>query len=655
MALEQTPTLALAVSNLRAGRLVASRQGFAEAFEIARRTRDPIGMAEAALGLGGMWVHEHRTFEERQGYLAKIEMARDAVRDLSPELLARLDVRYGVELVYVGKGSEQMVREAIERVRSSNDPAAEAEALSLLHHVILSPERGTERFIVAEQLMAAAARSGNEYYGALALMWHTVDLFMSGSPFAERELEALRIRSARAENLAIAFIVATLDVTLAIRSGNLTRAEELAGAAFSLGIECGDADAEAFLGGQLLCCRWLQGNSGELLAAGRRLQNSPSVHFANPLFSAAVAVMAAETGKIDESRRAIALTRAMLNMPRIAGVSSVQLSTYFALGEAAAILGDRVTARLVLEYLEPFAELPITGSLAVSCFGSTWRSIALAHRTLGNIDSAVDGWRRAIDNNIRFGHLPMVAVCLAELAEVLVDEGRDADGEAVKQLSEAIRIGTICGLSFRVERWQHLLNTVTDMRSPGGPLPSGENSGSLQRTADGWTIVCSLGSATVLLRKGMEHLAVLLQSPGRSVSIAELVGVAGGPRQLVLDTQAQHDLRNRVRDLQAELDEAGISSDSTASAAARAELDCIADEVERSTGLFRRSRAFVDDSERARTAVQKSIRRVLDEIEAQAPVLGGELRTAIRTGSRCTFVPSESLPARWVFRRADPQ
>jgi hypothetical protein len=365
--------------------------------------------------------------------------------------------------------------------------------------------------------------------------------------------------------------------------------------------------------------------------------------------------MAAETGKIDESQRAIALTWAMLNMPPIAGVSSVQLSTYFALGEAAAILGDRVTARLVLEYLEPFAELPITGSLAVSCFGSTWRSIALAHRTLGNVDSAINGWRLAIDNNIRIGHLPMVAICRAELAQILVDEVCDDDGEAVKQLSEAIRIGTVCGLSLRVEGWQNSINTTIGLRPPLGPLSITDRSGSLQRTSEGWTIVCVLGSAVVSLRKGMEHLAVLLQSPGTSISIAELVGATAAPRQLVLDAQAQSNLRIRVRDLQSELDEALVLSDPTTSAAVRSELDCIADEVERSTGLFGRSRAFVDDSERARTAVQKSIKRVLDEIEAQAPVLGGELRKAIRTGSRCTFVPSETLPARWVLHRADPQ
>jgi hypothetical protein len=647
----QSPLLRLATENLRAGRLVASRKTFSEAFDAARIANDRIGMAEAALGLGGMWVQEHRTFEEREGFLVKLEIAREAVTDLSPELLARLDVRYGAELLYVGKGSEQSVWEAIERVRAFGNPSAEAEALSLLHHLLLSPHRDKERFAVSEQLVAAATRSGDDYFGALALMWHTIDLFMSGSIFAERELEALRARCHSAKNLAIGFIVATLDVTVAIRSGNLERAEELAGTAFSVGVECGDADADAFFAGQLLCCRWLRGNAEELLSAARRMQRSPSVHFSNPLFHAAVAALAAERGEIDEARRAIAVTCGMLTMPKAAGVSSVQLTTYFALGEAAAILHDRDTAQIVLTYLQPLASLPVTGSLAVSCFGSTWRSIALAHCTLGSFEFAVEAWRRAIDDNVRFGHLPMVAICRAELAQVLVEEALDADNEATNQLTEAIRIGSACGLTPRVDKWQIKLNSLVTAASPTGEGPNPESQGILQCSSNGWAILCSLGNAFVPLRKGMEHLAMLLQHPGKSISIEELVGVTVGSPHAVLDSQTQTELRAKVRDLQSDLDDALERSNAGAAVGLRAELDRIADEVERSTALFGRSRVFVDDAERARTAVQKSIRRVFDEVEQQAPALGVELRKSIRTGSRCSFVPSDAFPALWVLRR----
>jgi hypothetical protein len=43
------------------GDLVASRRWFDEAYRAAERAGDGNAMAPAALGLGGRWVHEHRT------------------------------------------------------------------------------------------------------------------------------------------------------------------------------------------------------------------------------------------------------------------------------------------------------------------------------------------------------------------------------------------------------------------------------------------------------------------------------------------------------------------------------------------------------------------------------------------------------------------
>src|SRR5271166_230814 len=43
------------------GDLVASRQSFERAYQLAERTGDTDGMARAALGLAGLWVSERRT------------------------------------------------------------------------------------------------------------------------------------------------------------------------------------------------------------------------------------------------------------------------------------------------------------------------------------------------------------------------------------------------------------------------------------------------------------------------------------------------------------------------------------------------------------------------------------------------------------------
>ena len=50
---------------LEAGRLADARVAFWDGAERADRTDDPTALADAALGLGGIWVHEHRTALER--------------------------------------------------------------------------------------------------------------------------------------------------------------------------------------------------------------------------------------------------------------------------------------------------------------------------------------------------------------------------------------------------------------------------------------------------------------------------------------------------------------------------------------------------------------------------------------------------------------
>jgi tetratricopeptide (TPR) repeat protein len=643
--------LGMAIVALRSGRLRESRELFRELFREAHQQGDPIEAAHAALGLGGMWVHEHRAFDEREGFLATLQIARTGVANLDPLLVARLDVRLGAELVYVGKGTTQQVYDAVERIGEFGDAHAEAEALSLLFHLLLAPERTEERSIAAERMIAAAARANDPYFSTLAMMWHTVGLFMSGSPFAHRELESLRLRCAAIQNVAISFIVATLDVTLALRCGDIKRTEELASTAFSLGVECGDVDAEAFFGGQLLCARWIQGTSTELLSAGRRLQTSPDVHFANPLFSAAVAVMAAEAGELDEARRAVAHASSILKFPAVAGVSSVRLSSFFALGEAAAVLEDRTAAAFVLEQLLPFADLPITGSLGVSCFGSTWRSIAVAQRTLGDEDDAIKSLRNAKADNERFGHQPMIAICYAELGELLLKSSDESErDEAIVCLAEAIRIGTTCQLSGRVPGWRMLLDREVLVRSLRDDLPKSDNAGSLHRASDNWTIVCALGSAVVPARRGMEHLSMLLLNPLVEVSVAQLIGSPVALSQPIFDDDAKIALGKHVRRLQGELEEAKMTANISAAEKIETELERMVELVEQSSGLFGRSRNFNDEAERGRTAVQKSLRRAISEIEKQSPALGQEISRSIRTGFNCSFVPTDHMPVHWVLR-----
>ena len=79
----------------------------------------------------------------------------------------------------------------------------------------------------------------------------------------------------------------------------------------------------------------------------------------------------------------------------------------------------------------------------------------------------------------------------------------------------------------------------------------------------------------------------------------------------------------------------------------RAELDTLVDQLEAALGLHHRPRRFVDQAERARTAVRKAIKRAIDELDSADPVVGHLLRSSITTGSTCVHAPDPDTPVRW--------
>ena len=116
----------------------------------------------------------------------------------------------------------------------------------------------------------------------------------------------------------------------------------------------------------------------------------------------------------------------------------------------------------------------------------------------------------------------------------------------------------------------------------------------------------------------MRHLARLLASPSRDIAATELAG--GGietSRQEVVDREALASYGHRIEELRLELDEADADADIERSGRLRVELDQLVEHVEASMGLGTRSCTFVDTSERARTAVQKAIRRAIDGVSCR--------------------------------------
>jgi hypothetical protein len=140
----------------------------------------------------------------------------------------------------------------------------------------------------------------------------------------------------------------------------------------------------------------------------------------------------------------------------------------------------------------------------------------------------------------------------------------------------------------------------------------------------------------------MTHLAVLLANPRREILAAELaaglsaLGAAGegGPAYPVLDQAAITEYRNRLKRLNAGLDQREPGDEE-----ARAERDWLVAQLASAAGFGGRVRSFPDQGERARVAVGKAIRRALARISEADPILGDHLRQTVHTGVRCSYWP----------------
>lgn len=120
-----------------------------------------------------------------------------------------------------------------------------------------------------------------------------------------------------------------------------------------------------------------------------------------------------------------------------------------------------------------------------------------------------------------------------------------------------------------------------------------------------------------------------------------------------LDARARREYRQRIMELQAELDDADQMADIDRAAKARLELDAIVDQLRQATGLGGRDRPVGSSNERARINVARSIRRAIAAIERVAPSAGAHLRVSVRTGHWCRYEPDPAANISWTVAVGD--
>lgn len=155
-------------------------------------------------------------------------------------------------------------------------------------------------------------------------------------------------------------------------------------------------------------------------------------------------------------------------------------------------------------------------------------------------------------------------------------------------------------------------------------------------------------------RVGMLHLAVLIANPGQEIPAIDLAaGVAAaravvhggaaarnsGSAQPVLDQAAVQAYQYRLSQLRAEIGNLEFSNDDEGIVRAQAERDWLMAELVSASAIGGRTRRFPDNSERARIAVGRAIRRALTLIEDASPSIGQYLHSTVHTGMYCSYWP----------------
>jgi TPR repeat protein len=649
------------------GDLLASRQNFERAYQLAERAADVRAMALAALGLAGLWVSERRTLTGAVQQEARLEHVLSLL-DPHSSLALRIRTRLAGEADYLHGGHEAILA-ALQEARAAADPEVLAEALSMAHHCLLGPDHVRRRRELAVELIKTSFRTERRSDLLMGLLWQTVDSYSEGNPHAGRHLGELRDQLEQQNHLAVAFVVSAIDVMLAIRAGRLAEAESLAHGCAASGALAGDIDHGWWSGAQLVTIRWYQGRLGELLPALHEQVHSPDLSAVDNSAVAALAVAAALSGDL----RTAASSLEALCGDDLAGLprSSSWLVTMDGVVEAAYLLGHADVAEQAYQLLSPYASLPMVGGLGITCFGSAHHALGVASLTSGHLDRAVDHLRAAVQHNLALAHWPAVVASRQRLAQAYRLRGQPADTDAaLSELDTAATEAAALGIPVPDGHPDPVEGSRPDpvpgsRRDPvpgsrRDPVPGSRRDpvpGSRRDEPQGpfvecrrvgrkWRLTWQDRSALVEDSIGMAHLAVLVANPRQEIPAADLAaGLAalsaageGGSAHPVLDQAAIAEYRDRLRRLDAELDRLE-PGDPQRGSVVQAERDWLVAQLASASGFGGRVRSFPDQGERARVAVGKAIRRALARITEADATLGDHLRQTVHTGVRCSYWP----------------
>lgn len=154
--------------------------------------------------------------------------------------------------------------------------------------------------------------------------------------------------------------------------------------------------------------------------------------------------------------------------------------------------------------------------------------------------------------------------------------------------------------------------------------------------------------------KGLRHIAVLLAAGGREVHVLDLVSIEAGegavveePGLVAIDEAARAAYRRRLAEVESDLEEARADHDLAREELAARDRGFLLSELGSAVGLHGRLRERGGSTEKARTAVTRSIRYSLARLREHHPALAAHLDATVVTGVWCRYRPDPLVRVDW--------
>jgi hypothetical protein len=645
--------LTLGNAQLRTGDDRAAAEAFSAAAEVGRRRAQPELIARAALGFGaGLAGFEVTLHDRRQVDLleeAAAQLAEDA--DLRPLVLARLSVA----LAFLGSETRRLALadEAIALARQRGDDRALAAALGARCDAVSGPDHIGERLVAANEIIALAHKVGDIPLELLGRRLRAVALLEQRDLISfDAEID---IYARAAERLGDPFYGWYPDMWRAMRAhadGQLDEAERLAERAASVGASAGSRNAPLLRSVLML---FMSLDRGDEVSATRHWREviawNPEV-FGD--YSAPVtALIHGRFGRTDRAHAALD----RFGAERIDAIPKNQewLSTVGEAVLAAARIGRQDIARHAYGMLIPYEGVGLFEGIAAMDYGVVDRLLALAAGCCGDGEAALRHAERALAGVADAGAL-VVAHTRADCARALFAAGDETARTYAAELARrAVEEYEGLGLDGLADELRAAIPADGDA-TLSGVAPVGSAPPSLVHDGDTWAFTFDDATVRVKHAKGIADLAVLLSQPGREVHVRALEGLEGTGSVAVqssqprLDDEAVARYRQRLRDLEDELDEAERYADAGRASRLAAERDALVDELTKAFGLGGRRRAAgADPDERLRKAVSARVKASIDRLETLHTALGRHLRSSVRTGYWCCYEPER--PTTWTVSR----